>query len=167
MFLSKLFSIFKSKKDQNAPNDSASGGPVVTPSSVVGAAAGLGQPSQPMQPDLSSEPTQAEAPSPPPEIAQADTPAPSAPSFDAASDDNNSAEADDIPPPAEQQTSSADQEQPAGDTQDTTIGGNDDAGVGTENPLGQDPVIPPAPSDNQDTDVATPPPSDDDQLPTV
>jgi hypothetical protein len=157
MFLSKLFSIFKRKKDnQNASNGGSPAGQIVTPSAAVGATVGLGQPSQPSQ---SEEPQQAEAPSPAPEIAQADTPAPSAPSFDVPSDDNKPAEPDSIPPVQPE-------EQTGDGAQDTTIGS--DGGSGTDNPpLNPDPV-PPQPSDDPDMGVVTPPPSDDnDQLPTV
>jgi hypothetical protein len=157
MFLSKLFSIFKRKKDnQNASNGGSPAGQIVTPSAAVGATVGLGQPSQPSQTSPSTEPQQAEAPSAAPEIAQADVPAPSAPSFDVPSDDNKPAEPDNTLPA-----------QPVDDAQDTTIGG-DDTGPGTDSPpLNPDPV-PPQPSDDPDMGVVTPPPSDDnDQFPAV
>jgi hypothetical protein len=171
MFLSKLFSIFKRKKDdQNAPSGSATGGPVVSPSAAMGGAVGLGQPSQPVQPSQPAESTQTEAPSPEPEIAQADTPAPTAPSFSMPSDNNKPAEADNTPPaqPTETQFPSDDQQQPADDIQDTTIGGSDDTNSGMDDPLGEEPTETPVQSDEPDMGVATPPPSDDNnQIPTV
>ena len=168
MFLSKLFSIFKSKKDnQNVPSDSTTGGPVVSPT-AVGGAVGLEQPSQPAEPAEPS--TQTEAPSPAPEVAQADTPASTAPSFGMPPNDDKPAQEDNTLPgqPADQQIPGDGQKQPGDDIQDTTIGGDDNDGLGTDSPLGQSPAETPTPSDDQDTGVVTPPASDDNnQIPTV